>query len=269
VRIEPPGAWRGWDLDELWRYRELLYFLVWRDIKVRYKQAALGALWAIIQPVATTLIFTIFFGQLGGLARQVDQPYPLFLYVGLLLWTFFANAVSAAANSLVSSSHLISKVYFPRLLIPIGAIVGGLVDFAIAFALLLVLLPFYGVSLSWQIVWFPIFVGGTILSAAGVGVLLAALVVSYRDVRFVLVFLIQLWLFATPVLYAIEIIPPQWRLLYALNPMVGMVIGARAAVFGNPLPAAEIIVSSIASVVILAAGTAYFVRVERRFADVI
>lgn len=203
------------------------------------------------------------------MARQVSEPYPLFLYVGLSLWTFFSTAISAAGTSLVGSSHLITKVYFPRLLIPIGAIAASLVDFAIGFAFLLVLMAFYGVWPSPAIIWLPFFVFGTILCAAGVGVTLSALVVRYRDVRFVIVFVIQLWLFATPVLYALDIIPPQWRLVYAINPMAGMVSGARAAVFNQPLPLDVIAVSTAAAVVILIAGVRYFLQVERQFADVI
>ena len=213
LRIEPAGAWQGAQLAELWRYRELLYFFVWRDIKVRYKQTVLGALWAIIQPVATTLIFTIFFGRLGGLSKQVDGSYSLFVYVGLSLWTFYANAVSLAANSLVGSSHLISKVYFPRLLIPIAAIFSGLVDFAISFAFLLVLMVAYRVPPSPQIVALPFFVVGTMVIAAGAGVLFSALVVSYRDFRYVITFVVQLWLFGTPVLYTLESVPAKWRFL--------------------------------------------------------
>jgi lipopolysaccharide transport system permease protein len=269
LRIEPASSWQGLNLQELWRYRELLYFFVWRDIKVRYKQTVLGALWAIVQPLATTLLFTLFFGRLGGLSRQVEQPYALFVYVALSLWMFFGNAVAASANSLVGSSHLISKVYFPRLLVPLAPIVSALVDFAVAFAFLLVLLAFYGVVPSAQILLFPLFVLGTILCAAGIGLTLAALIVTYRDFRYVVMFLIQLWLFATPVLYPLDIIPERWRLIYALNPMVGMVSGARAAVFGEPMPATVILVSFASAAAILAVGIRYFIQVERRFADVI
>jgi lipopolysaccharide transport system permease protein len=269
LRIEPAHSWQGLNVRELWRYRELLYFFVWRDIKVRYKQTVLGALWAIIQPVATTLIFTIFFGRLGGLSKQVNGSYSLFVYVGLSLWTFYANAVSLSANSLVGSSHLISKVYFPRLLIPVAAIFSGLVDFAISFAFLLVLMVFYRVPPSPQIVAMPIFVAGTMIVAAGAGILFSALVVSYRDFRYVITFVVQLWLYATPVLYSIDIIPAQWRLLYAVNPMVGMVAGFRAAVLGGAFPLDVILVSSGAAAVLLAIGLRYFTAVERRFADVI
>jgi lipopolysaccharide transport system permease protein len=193
----------------------------------------------------------------------------VFLYVALSLWTFFSTAVVVSANSLVGSSHLISKVYFPRVLVPISAIVSPLVDFAVAFAFLIVLLLFYGITPSPQIVALPVFVLGAVACAAGAGIMLAALIVSYRDFRYVLMFAMQLWLFATPVLYPLTIIPERWRPLYALNPMVGMVTGARAVVFGEPLPALEILVSFSAALFILLIGVRYFLKVERRFADVI
>jgi lipopolysaccharide transport system permease protein len=269
LRIEPAGSWQGVHLAELWRYRELLYFFVWRDIKVRYKQTVLGAMWAIIQPVATTLLFTVFFGHLGGLSKQVNGSYSLFVYVGLSLWTFYANAVSLAANSLVASSHLISKVYFPRLLIPIAGILSGLIDFAIAFAFLLVLMAVYHVTPSPQMIAVPIFVVGAMIVAAGAGVLFSALIVSYRDFRYVITFVIQLWLFATPVLYALDIVPTQWRLLYALNPMVGMIVGFRTAVLGGAWRPDLIVTGFAAAGVLLVVALRYFTTVERRFADVI
>jgi lipopolysaccharide transport system permease protein len=269
LRIEPAGAWQGLHLAEVWRYRELLYFFVWRDIKVRYKQTVLGALWAVIQPVAATVLFTVFFGRLGGLAKQVDGSYSLFIYVGLALWTFYSNAVSLASSSLVGSSHLIEKVYFPRLLIPIAAVLSGLVDFAVALAFMLVLMVAYHVAPSPQILLLPIFVVGTMMVAAGAGVLFSALTVSYRDFRYVITFVVQLWLFATPVLYALEIVPARWRLLYGLNPMVGMIVGFRAAVLGGPLPLDLILTGFFAATVLLTIGLRYFTAVERRFADVI
>ena len=269
LRIEPPTSWQGLNVQELWRYRELLYFFVWRDIKVRYKQTVLGALWAVLQPLATTVLFAIFFGRFAGMSRQVDQPYGLFIYVAMALWTFFASAVTVSANSLVGSSHLISKVYFPRLLMPLSSVAAALVDFAVAFTFLLLLLVFYGVTPSSRIVAFPLFVAGSAIAAAGTGLILAALVVTYRDFRYVVVFLMQLWLFATPVLYPLHIVPDEWRLVYAVNPMVGMVTGARAAVFGEPFPLDVIAVSFVSAAVLLAAGVRYFLQVERRFADVI
>jgi lipopolysaccharide transport system permease protein len=269
LRIEPPTSWQGLNVQELWRYRELLYFFVWRDIKVRYKQTVLGAMWAVLQPLATTVLFAIFFGRFAGMSRQVEQPYGLFIYVAMALWTFFASAVSVSANSLVGSSHLISKVYFPRLLMPLSSIAAAVVDFAVAFVFLLVLLIAYGEMPSSRIVLFPLFVLGTAVCAAGTGLMLAALVVTYRDFRYVVGFLIQLWLFATPVLYPLHIVPEAWRLPYALNPMVGMVTGARAAVFGEPFPLDVIGASFLSATAILALGVRYFLKVERRFADVI
>jgi lipopolysaccharide transport system permease protein len=268
-RIEPARSWQGLRLAELWRYRELLYFFVWRDIKVRYKQTVLGALWAVIQPLAGTALFTLFFGRLGGLSRQVDGSYSLFVYVGLSLWTFFANAVSLAANSLVGSSHLIAKVYFPRLLIPISAICSGLVDFAVAFGFLLVLMGVYRITPSAQFLTLPLFLFGTMIVAAGAGVMFSALIVSYRDFRYVIAFVVQLWLFATPVLYTLESIPTEWRVLYATNPMVGMISGFRTTVLGGPFQLDVILTSTAVAVVLLAAGLRYFTSVERRFADVI
>jgi len=268
-RIEPAGSWQGLHLAELWRFRELLFFFVWRDIKVRYKQTVLGTLWAIIQPLAGTALFTLFFGKLGGLSKQVDGSYSLFVYVGLSLWTFYANAVSLAANSLVGSSHLIAKVYFPRLLIPFSAIFSGLVDFAVAFGFLLVLLVINRIPPSPVMLTMPLFLVGTVAVAAGVGVLFSALIVSYRDFRYVITFVVQLWLFATPVLYSIDIIPAKWRLLYASNPMVGMISGFRAAALGGPLPMDVILTSTVVTVLLLAIGLRYFTSVERRFADVI
>jgi lipopolysaccharide transport system permease protein len=254
---------------ELWRYRELLYFFVWRDIKVRYKQTVLGGLWAIIQPVTATVLFTVVFGRLGGLSKQVSGSYSLFIYVGLSLWTFFSNAVTQAANSLVGSSHLVAKVYFPRLLIPIAAILSGLVDFAISFAFLLVLMAAYGVRPTPQMLTLPLFLIGTLAVAAGAGFLFAALIVSYRDFRYVSTFVVQLWLYATPVLYTLDIIPARWRLWYAVNPMVGMVVGFRSAILGGGFPADLVFISAAGAAVLLAAGLYYFTSVERRLADVI
>jgi len=269
LRIEPPHSWQILDLAELWRYRELLYFFVWRDIKVRYKQTVLGALWAVIQPLSTTFLFTIIFGRLGGMAKQVAGPYALYVFIGLLPWTFFANAVSQAGNSLVGSSHLISKVYFPRLLIPIAAIASGLVDFAISFVVLLILMVVYGVMPSPGILTLPLFLAGTVISAAGAGLLFATLIVVYRDFRYVITFVMQMWLFGTPVLYTLDIIPEQWRVLYAINPMVGMISGFRAAILGTPFPLGVILTSSVSAAALLFVGVRYFLQVERRFADVI
>jgi lipopolysaccharide transport system permease protein len=269
LRLEAPRSWQTLNLAELWEYRELLFFFVWRDVKVRYKQTVLGALWAIIQPLTTTFAFAILFGRLGGMSRHVDGPYPLHVFAGMLPWTFFANAVAVAANSLVGSGHLISKVYFPRLLVPLAAIASGLLDFAIAFVVLLIMMAVYGVAPSAAILTAPLVVLGTIAAAAGAGILFAALVVTFRDVRYVITFALQLWLFASPVLYSIEMIPPRWRLLYAINPMAGLITGFRASVVGGPAPADVLLVSTLTATLLFAAAVRYFVQVERRFADVI
>jgi lipopolysaccharide transport system permease protein len=257
------------NVAELWRYRELLYFFVWRDIKVRYKQTVLGGLWAIIQPVTATVLFTVVFGRLGGLSKQVNGSYGLFVFVGLALWTFFSNAVTLAANSLVGSSHLVAKVYFPRLLIPLASILSGLVDFAISFAFLLVLMVAYGVRPGLQMLTLPLFLLGTLVVSAGAGILFSALIVSYRDFRYVITFVVQLWLYATPVLYTLDIIPAKWRLWYALNPMVGMVAGFRTAILGGTIPVDLVLISAVVAVILLATGLRYFSSVERRLADVI
>jgi len=257
------------DLAELWDYRELLFFFVWRDVKVRYKQTVLGAAWAIIQPLITTFAFTILFGRFGGMAKQVPGPYALYVFVGMLPWTFFSNAVGAASNSLIGSSHLISKVYFPRIIVPVAAIAVGLADFAVSFAVMLLMMAFYGVPPTWSILLLPLFLLGTIVAAAGAGVLFAALIVTYRDVRYIMSFVMQLWLFATPVLYNLEIIPQKWHTLYALNPMAGMIAGFRTSVLGGPFPQRVILISTLSAAVLFAGGVRYFLQVERRFADVI
>jgi lipopolysaccharide transport system permease protein len=269
LRLEAPRSWQTLNLTELWEYRELLFFFVWRDVKVRYKQTVLGALWAVIQPLTTTFAFAILFGRFGGMAKQVDGPYALHVFVGMLPWTFFANAVTAASNSLVGSGHLISKVYFPRLIVPVAAIASGLVDFAISFLVLLLMMAIYGVAPSASMLAMPLFLLGTIITAAGAGILFAASIVTYRDVRYVITFIMQLWLFGTPVLYPIAMIPAKWHLLYAINPMAGMVSGFRVSVLGGRFPIDVILVSSISAAVLFTAAVRYFVQVERRFADVI
>lgn len=269
IRIEPPKAWSALNLAELWRFRELLYFLVWRDVKVRYKQTVLGAAWAVLQPALTTLMFTIFFGTLGGMSQKVEGSYALFVYVAMQPWTYFANAVSMSANSLVGSSHLISKVYFPRLLVPLAAIGAGLIDFAVGFALTLLLMIVYHVTPHAGILIVPLLLVATTVVAAGAGILLAALIVAYRDFRYVVTFLVQLWFFATPVAYPLHIVPERWQLLYSLNPMVGIVAGFRWAILGTDFPVQSLLISAFSGLVLLAIGVRYFLRVERRFADII
>jgi lipopolysaccharide transport system permease protein len=269
IRLEAPHSWQMLDLAELRDYRELLFFFVWRDVKVRYKQTVLGALWAVIQPLATTFFFALLFGRFGGMSKQVSGPYALHVFVGMMPWTFFSNAVVLAASSLVGSSHLITKVYFPRILIPAAAIASSLVDFAISFLVLAIMMAIYGVAPTWRIVTLPLFVAGTVVAATGAGVLFAAMIVTYRDVRYVLTFVMQLWLFASPVLYALDIIPPQYRWWYAINPVAGMISGFRTSVLGGAFPLDVIAISTITTAVLAVVGVRYFLQVERRFADVI
>src|SRR5262245_18184476 len=244
-QIEPPTSWPSIDWPELWQYRELLYFLTWRDIKVRYKQTVLGAAWAVIQPLFLMVVFSLFFGRLAGVPSD-GLPYPLFTFCGLLPWQLFAHALSESSNSLVGSQNLVTKVYFPRLVVPISAVLGGLIDFAIALVILLVMLFFYGIVPGWQIVTLPGFILLAVLAALGVGLWLAALNVQYRDVRYTITFLVQFWLFATPVAYPSSIVPEKWRALYGLNPMVGVVDGFRWALLGRPQsPGLPLLVSVI------------------------
>jgi lipopolysaccharide transport system permease protein len=267
--LRPRRGWQPLDVAELWRFRELLLFLIWRDVKVRYKQTVLGGMWALLQPVMTMVVFTVFFGRLGGMAQHVSVPYPAFAYAGLLAWTYFAAVVTQAANSLVNSSHLITKVYFPRLLLPLSAAGGGLVDLSVAGGLVFGLLAWYAVPITWQLVLLPVFLGLLVATAVGVGTLLAALVIAYRDFKHVLVFLLQSWMFASPLAYPLDVVPERWRLAYAVNPMVGVIDGFRAAVLGTPLRWDVLGVSIASGLSLLVVGLFYFKRVERRFADIV
>jgi lipopolysaccharide transport system permease protein len=267
--IQPTTGWLKLNLGELWDYRELLYFLVWRDIKVRYKQTALGAAWAIIQPFMTMVVFSVFFGRLAKVPSD-GIPYPVFAYAALLPWQLFAYALSESANSLVGNQHLVKRVYFPRLVVPIAAVLAGLVDFAIAFVVLLGLMAYYRIRPTAAIVVLPLFILLAVASALSVGLWLSALNVQFRDVRYTIPFLTQFWLFATPVAYPSSLIPEKWRALYGLNPMAGVVEGFRWALLGkasNPGPL--VWVSIVAVVIILIGGLAYFRRMERTFADVV
>ncbi|MGI9067507.1 MAG: ABC transporter permease [Pyrinomonadaceae bacterium] len=268
IVIEPGSSGFQLGLHDLWRYRELLYFLIWRDIKIRYKQTLLGAGWAIIQPLFAMLLFTLFFGRLARIPSD-GVPYPLFAYAGLLPWTFFANALTNSGNSLVGSSSLITKVYFPRVIIPAAAVLAGLLDFVIAFVLLVPMFIYYGISVTWSLLLLPVFICLAILLALGVGMWLSALNVKYRDIRYALPFLIQLWLFASPVIYPISIMPERWRWVLALNPMTGIIEGFRASLFGGQLPAMTILTSAAMTVAILIISFFAFHRVEDSFADVI
>jgi lipopolysaccharide transport system permease protein len=269
VRVEATHGWPSLRLRELWSYRELLYFLTWRDVKVRYKQTLLGAAWAILQPVATMLVFTLFFGRLAGIPSE-GVPYALFAYSGLLLWTFFSTALVQAANSLVGSVNLVTKVYFPRLIVPTASVAGGVVDLALAAVPLVVLMAAYGVAPPLEALLAPAFVLLVVLTALGAGFWLSALNVRFRDVKHVLPFLTQFWLFASPIAYPATLLAEQWRPVYALNPIVGAVEGLRWAVLGaDSDPAAMVAVSSIVAVALFASGIVYFRRMERTFADVV
>ena len=267
VIIEPGRKSLGFNLIELWRYRELLYFLTWRDIKVRYKQTVLGATWAVMQPLLLMLIFTFVFARLGGIKSE-NVPYPIFVYAALLPWTFFAHAVTNSGNSLVGSTSLITKVYFPRVIIPAAAVAAGLVDFSIAFILLIVLMFYYHVGLHAGILLLPVFVLMAIMLALGVGMLMSALNVKYRDVRHALPFLIQIWMFASPVMYPV---PAGWRWswLFALNPMTGIIQGFRSALFEKAFDWPSLGVSAVIILLVLICAVFTFNRMEKSFADVI
>ncbi|CAN5641507.1 ABC transporter permease [soil metagenome] len=267
--IRPSRGWRALDLRELWEFRELLYFLVWRDIKVRYKQTALGASWAVIQPFFTMVIFSLFFGRLAGVPSD-DLPYPVFSFAALVPWTFFATGLTMSANSLVQSQELLKKVYFPRLTIPLAPVLGGVVDFAIAFVVLLGMMWYYGIMPGLAaLVILPLLLLALVTSL-GVGLWLSALNVQYRDVRYAVPFLVQIWLFATPIAYPSSLLDEPWRTVYAVNPMVGVVEGFRWALLGaDTAPGPMIVVSTIASLCILVGGGLYFRRMERTFADVV
>jgi len=267
--IEPTGGWRAVDLAELWRYRELLYFLVWRDVKVKYKQTGLGAAWAVIQPITAMVVFTFFFGNLARMPSD-GLPYPIFAYAGLLPWNYFASAVAGSGQSLVASANLLTKVYFPRLVIPLGRVASGLVDFAIAFAVLLVLMLYYGIAPTATLLVLPALLVMAVATALGMGLWLSALNVQYRDVGHVIPFLVQIWMFATPVVYPASLLPDQWRVLYGLNPMAGVVEGFRWALLGARAPApAMLAVSAAVIVLVLISGLLYFRRMEDTFADVV
>lgn len=269
LRIAPSKGWVSLKLNELWKYRELLYFLIWRDIKVRYKQTALGAAWAIIQPFVTMVVFSLFFGRLAKVPSD-GIPYPIFSFAALVPWTFFANGLGQSSNSLVGSANLITKVYFPRLTIPIASVLSGIVDFILAFVVLLGMMLYYGIMPTLNVLWLPLFLLLALIASLGVGLWLSALNVEYRDVRYVVPFITQFWLFVTPIAYPSSLLPEPWRTVYGLNPMVGVVEGFRWALLGTKTaPGLIIAVSSTAAIVILITGAFYFRRMEKTFADIV
>ncbi|HVO61629.1 MAG TPA: ABC transporter permease [Terriglobales bacterium] len=266
--IKPRSGWETVDFREVALYRELLGFLVWRDIKIRYRQTVLGAAWAILQPLAGMVIFTVVFNRMAGL-RSDGPPYPLFAFAGLIPWTFFSNGVSTASNSLITNQQLVSKIYFPRIFIPIGSIGALLIDLGLSLTIFFLMLLRYHWPLTLKIFWLPFFTLAAFLAAAGLGLVLSALNVSFRDVKYAVPFLIQMGIFVTPVIYPLRYIPAAWQNLLALNPMAGIVLGFRAALLGSPIPVRVTEISLTMSLFLFVAGLMIFRRLERRFADLI
>jgi lipopolysaccharide transport system permease protein len=277
VYIRPPQGWLGLNLKDLWLYRELIYFLIWRDVKVRYKQTVLGASWAIIQPLMTMVVFTVLFGRVAKVPTD-GIPYPIFSYTALLPWGLFTKALTDAGKSLIHNRSMLTKVYFPRLVIPISSVVSGIVDFALAFTILIGMLIYYNSDLggnyditpNYAVITLPLFLLLAMVTSLGVGLWLSALNVIYRDVNYILPFITQIWLFITPVAYPASMIPEKWQLVYALNPMTGVVEGFRWALLGmEPAPGPMVAVSTVIAIIILVTGLFYFRRMERTFADLV
>ncbi len=269
LRITPPTRWWVLPVAELWEYRELLYFFVWRDIKIRYKQTAIGAAWAILQPFLTMLIFTLFLGHLAHIPSG-GLPYPIFYYSALLPWMYFASALQASTNTIVDNQRLITKVYFPRLALPLSSVLSGLMDFAVSFVMFAAMMVYYRIVPTGTALWVPFFLLLAVLTALGVGLWLSALNAIYRDVRYVVPFLTQFWLFASPVAYPASLVPAKWRWLYGLNPMAGVIEGFRWSLTGHGDPPGRLIlISSLVVVAVLLSGIAYFQKVETTVADVV
>jgi lipopolysaccharide transport system permease protein len=268
-RLVPSKGWSRLDLSEIWEYRELLYFFTWRDIKVRYKQTVLGATWAIIQPFFTMIVFSVFFGRLAKVPSD-GIPYPIFSYAALVPWTFFSSGITKSTSSLVSGGNTIRKIYFPRLIVPMSSALSGAVDFVLAFLVLLVMMVFYGIYPTANVVWLPLLLLLALVTCLGVGFCLSALNVQFRDVRHAVPFMVQFWMFATPIAYPSSLLDEPWRTLYGLNPMVGVVEGFRWALLGTETrPGPVILVSSVVAVALFVWGAFYFRRLERTFADVV
>ena len=267
--IQPSRVWFRLDLAALWQYRELLYFLVWRDVKVRYKQTAIGAAWAILQPLMTMIIFTAIFGHFAKVPSD-GLPYPIFAYTALLPWTYFASALNRSSGSVVSEAHLISKIYFPRVILPLAGTVSGIIDFAIAFVLLLGMMIWYGIMPTWGLLALPLFLLLALATALAVGLWCSALHVRYRDVGYTVPFLTQCWMYASPVAYPVSLVPENWRFLYSLNPMAGVIEGFRWALLGKQGPDFGVMaVSAVVVVVLLVGGLVFFKQMERTFVDVV
>jgi lipopolysaccharide transport system permease protein len=269
VVIKRSKAWVAVNLRDVWQHRELLYFLAWRDVKVRYKQTALGVLWVVMQPALMTVIFTVFLGAIARVPSMGQIPYSLFAYSGLLLWTFFSGAVSVGSQSLIGNAHLITKIYFPRLIIPAAVIAGRLIDLMVSCALLAVLMIYYRIGVTYSILYAPIFIVLLVLLALGVSLLTAAWTVRYRDVGLALPVIIQLWMFVTPIIYPLSLVPPEWQRVYALNPLVGISEGFRASLFNFKINRWALAVSATVTIVLLVYSAYAFRRVEKSFADVV
>lgn len=269
ILIKPSRGWAALNLKDLWIYRELVYFMTWRDLKVRYKQTLLGASWAVLQPFLTMVVFSIFFGELAKVPSD-NIPYPIFSFTALLPWTLFSKALTDASKSLVSSSHMITKVYFPRIILPLASILAGVVDFLVAFVVLLGMMVFYGIAPTVKIWTLPLFLLLALVTALGVGLWLSALNVLYRDINYATHFITQFWMFITPIAYSSSMIPEQWKLVYAINPMAGVVNGFRWALLGvGEAPGATLLVSTSVAILLLISGLFYFRRMERLFADMV
>ena len=269
IRITPPSHWWEMRFGEMWEYRELLYFFVWRDIKIRYKQTAIGAAWAVLQPLLTMIVFTLFFGKLAHIPSE-GLPYPIFYYSALLPWMYFAASLQNATNTIVENQRVITKVYFPRLALPFSSVLSGLVDFAISFLMFVAMMIYFGIRPSVALLWLPVFLLLALLTAFGVGLWLSALNAIYRDVRYVVPFLVQFWMFASPVAYPSSLVPGKWRWLYGLNPMAGVIEGFRWSLSGHGEPPGRLIlVSSGVVLLVLLSGVAYFQKMETTIADVV
>ena len=269
LRIEPTRGFFKLDLAAVWEYRELLYFLVWRDVKVRYKQTIIGAAWAILQPLMTMMIFTVIFGNFANIPSD-GLPYSIFSYTALMPWNYFSQAISRGGISLVGEANLIVKVYFPRLIIPIASVVAPLTDFFMSFLVLIVMIAWFGIVPGWNVLYLPVFLLLALMTGLAVVLWLSPLNVRYRDVGYTIPFLIQFWLYASPVAYPVSLVPEKWRVLYSLNPMVGVIEGFRWTLLGTEAPAFDVIaVSAVMVVVLLLGGIVFFKRMERTFADVI
>jgi len=267
--IHADDSWYGIDLRDLWEYRELLYFLVWRDVKVRYKQTLLGVAWVVLQPVLSTILFTVIFGFLVKIPSE-GHPYALFAFCGLLPWIYFADSLNRGANGLIANANLISKIYFPRIFIPLASVIAPLLDFLLSFIILIAAIFVLGIPLTWHILALPLFAGLACLAALGAGLWLSALNVRYRDIAYAMPFLIQIWLYASPVVYSATLVPPRWRVLYAVNPLVAVIEGFRWSLLGDTkLDSAVVLIGVIAVAIALFSGLIYFKRTEQVLADVI